>query len=468
MFTRQSPAQDARDAAFNARRESALAALFPKFKTWADAKRECAALGFTCRPDPSGPFADGSRGYEVFPKGDGRAARYATTPADAVYVARAHALDLAQNRLGFGGASIAAVIETLFRAALRVTVGEWADVIQIDFTVYGAGSAPSARVVLSCDSIRNPISGHAVRAEVTEFCRRDTALALAALEVAQDFAARVADAGGFPVAQPQDAAPILPAPAPAQAGARWTPNRDDLALIRRHATAEGRRCGAKGPVRIEPGIRYNLDHPDAPQSMNLRLVTSCPDWSDSDLCDFATWEDFAAFGVSVPADLSAVVDFYVSGNDGLACNIHATADARGLRQIATAGPDGDLILWERADTPRRTLDELEAEDAAARAAERAARRSLDQLEADAAQAAAQAPKARALRPETAAELAALCAPVSARTGHRADVLAPLAVGAARVALWLARGAEPSDILAAVTERNGARYARALSATFARG
>lgn len=316
MFTRQTPAQDARDAANNARRESALAALFPHVKTWADAKRECAALGFTCRPDPAGAFADGSRGYETFPKGDGRSACYATTPADAVFVARAHALDLSQNRLGFGGASIAAVIETLFRAALRVTVGEWADLIQIDFTVYGAGSAPSARVVLTCDSIRNPISGYPVRAEVTEFCRRDTALALAAMEAAQDFAARVQDAGGFPVAEPQDA------PAPL----------DCLCLT----------CGA----------------------------------------------DFDSLG--------------------------------GLVQICPACyPDG-----------RRDALAQEAQDAARAAA-------------------AQAPDARALRPETAAELAALCAPLSARTGRRADVLAPLAVGAARVALWLARGAEPSDILAAL-------------------
>lgn len=49
-------------------------------------------------------------------------------------------------------------------------------------------------------------------------------------------------------------------------------------------------------------------------------------------------------------------------------------------------------------------------------------------------------------PERLADLAALCAPVSAR----------------RVALYLARGGEPSDALAAVTERNGPRYARALS------
>lgn len=107
----------AREEEANRRRESALAALFPAVTTWAAARRLAAPLGLTVRPDVSGPCADGSRGYEVFPKGEGRAARFATCPADAAFIARVMAADLAANRIGFGGPTVAAVADVLTRAA---------------------------------------------------------------------------------------------------------------------------------------------------------------------------------------------------------------------------------------------------------------------------------------------------------------------------------------------------------------
>lgn len=350
MFRRQTPAQIAADAARMERDAAAFAALLPDVRTWAQARALAAEVGCTVRPDVGGPCEDGTRLYEVFPKGDGRAARLAATPAESVILARIAAADIAANRFGFGGPSLASRVSVMFRAALAAVFPDsLVALAEVSHVAHG-GAALAVSVSVSVPDL----DGEPCGVNQHEFARFDSALALAAMEATRELA-------------------------------------DKLAARNARKTRE----------RAE------------------------------------AWADKAT-------------DAHAAGLPGIASAFYRNA-ADGFRAIGDSARAAVLETVSRNALKEAAAQAREEDAAPADLAAQGEPEDVAQGEED----------ARPL-PERLADLAALCAPVSARTGRRADVLAPLARGAAAVALYLARGGEPADALAVVTERNGPRYARALS------
>lgn len=170
---------------------SAWARLFPAC-TMAAAKAEARALGVTVRLDPLGPCADGGRLLEVFPKGQGSRAVPADDPAEAVFLARAWALDESANRFGFGGPSMDSKARVIVAAALDARgVGSEGVSLTLNFT---SGPSASAEVLATLDGANGRVS-----ARFHEFTRPGL-LALAAEELAETLAARfMGDIEGIPL-----------------------------------------------------------------------------------------------------------------------------------------------------------------------------------------------------------------------------------------------------------------------------
>jgi hypothetical protein len=132
---------------------------------------------------------------------------------------------------------------------------------------------------------------------------------------------------------------------------RYKPTRDEVRLVRQHATREALRWGGTRSAHIEVGQRFNLDDLDRPRSVNLLLVTDHPTWDDTDLDDILPWSTFTD-GFELTEDGRAEIDFYVyqrrgDGQGGELCtNVQAVFDRDGLAAIeSTMQP----ILWKRGE-----------------------------------------------------------------------------------------------------------------------
>lgn len=100
------------------------------------------------------------------------------------------------------------------------------------------------------------------------------------------------------------------------------PTADELRIIRAYAEKTARLTR----VKLEPGIRININNSDIERSINILLVTEDDptNWSDTDLWSTANWNDFKKGFPSKNG--AAIVDFYVYslGYSGqLECNVQA-------------------------------------------------------------------------------------------------------------------------------------------------
>lgn len=85
---------------------------------------------------------------------------------------------------------------------------------------------------------------------------------------------------------------------------KWKPTKEEAKAIR---TAAGKL--ARCPVKIEAGIRYNLN--DSRESVNIRLVTDDHfEWGDTDLADFISWTELLK-GIPTTFLECATIDLYL-------------------------------------------------------------------------------------------------------------------------------------------------------------
>lgn len=100
----------------------------------------------------------------------------------------------------------------------------------------------------------------------------------------------------------------------------WKPTQEECNMIKKAASLESSPYLSIFRLRLEPGIRYNLDNSSIPESMNIKLVSKLEDWDDTDLSECGDWADFRK-GVKLDNEGKAVVDFYIrAANDAIAQN----------------------------------------------------------------------------------------------------------------------------------------------------
>lgn len=84
----------------------------------------------------------------------------------------------------------------------------------------------------------------------------------------------------------------------------------EASILRECASRESQPPIPVGRVKLEPGIRFNTEHPSKPRSMNIALVSDDPNWIDTDLHDYASWRQFTA-GIDLTEDGRGIFDFYI-------------------------------------------------------------------------------------------------------------------------------------------------------------
>lgn len=90
----------------------------------------------------------------------------------------------------------------------------------------------------------------------------------------------------------------------------WKPTQAECDLIKRAASLESEPKVSVGALRLEPGIRYNLNEGPYLQTINIAALSSGKAMEETDLADFGTWAEFRA-GVKLTEDGRAIVDFYI-------------------------------------------------------------------------------------------------------------------------------------------------------------
>ncbi len=128
----------------------------------------------------------------------------------------------------------------------------------------------------------------------------------------------------------------------------YKPTPAECKHILAFAKSEARRWGGTKGVRLEAGVRYSTYDPRLEPCINIMRVD--PDFvgaRNSDLHDHMPWSEFKAGGVPLVGTDRAEVDFYVSSDDGLLCNVQAEFDAGGL---AALHADLERYRWVRGDT----------------------------------------------------------------------------------------------------------------------
>lgn len=125
----------------------------------------------------------------------------------------------------------------------------------------------------------------------------------------------------------------------------FRPSAADCAIIREIAKGRAEIHAGRRGVTLEPGLRFNVDTGETAPDVNGLHVTQCESHGDTDLADHRTWADFRA-GFALVRGV-AVVDFYVSTVDGLACNVVALFDADGLAGLWESGVNCGPALWTR-------------------------------------------------------------------------------------------------------------------------
>lgn len=85
---------------------------------------------------------------------------------------------------------------------------------------------------------------------------------------------------------------------------------EQVAILKRCASAESVPHVPVTNMILEPGERCNTEDHTKPCSMNIAMVSDDPEWNDTDLADYGLWTDFRK-GVELTPDGKAIVDFYI-------------------------------------------------------------------------------------------------------------------------------------------------------------
>lgn len=219
----------------------ALLPLFP-FYTLKAAADFARGLGVTIRREESDGYTTGPRFLEVFPRGQGRRAVMAETPAEAAYLAAVFALDESRNVFAFSGPSLAGRAEVITRAALKAAGIEQA--AAVDSVEIAPGPAPVAEVRIRATTAE-------AAARFAEYARNVPALCHAAQEAAAELAATLEEEGpdGGPDGGPEGPGPVerpgLAAEAAKGAATRYAAAQAATAKGAAKAAAEAARKAAK-------------------------------------------------------------------------------------------------------------------------------------------------------------------------------------------------------------------------------
>lgn len=131
------------------------------------------------------------------------------------------------------------------------------------------------------------------------------------------------------------------------------PTAEEASIVRKAATEWAKAANEPGPYRVEVGERYADDVWAG--SINVLQVDKTRDWEESDLRDVHPWSDFLK---GVPTDDGrAIVDFYVYGRDGLACNIQAKFYKGRLVWCGECGSWGFTAFGPESLQERQAADE---------------------------------------------------------------------------------------------------------------
>lgn len=90
----------------------------------------------------------------------------------------------------------------------------------------------------------------------------------------------------------------------------WKPTQQECNWIKKAASLESQPRVTVGQLRLEPGIRYNVENDEIDSSFNIALVSDHEDWDDTDLEQTWYWDDFRK-GVPLTEDGRAIVDMYI-------------------------------------------------------------------------------------------------------------------------------------------------------------
>jgi hypothetical protein len=90
---------------------------------------------------------------------------------------------------------------------------------------------------------------------------------------------------------------------------KWKPTADECLAIKEAAARTAYPRLTVNTVVLEPGRRVNVDDPSG-SHINIALVSSDPEFNDTDLDDYGAWSEFRK-GVPLTEDGRAIVDFYI-------------------------------------------------------------------------------------------------------------------------------------------------------------
>jgi hypothetical protein len=121
---------------------------------------------------------------------------------------------------------------------------------------------------------------------------------------------------------------------------------EEIRQLRAVAEQVARRERSRGRFTIEIAERFNLK--TGASSLNIRAITSDPDWQDTDLCTTHPWPRIRERHDL--ADGEALFDFYIyerpsfAETGDLVCCVQAELDAGGLLAVHA---DYNKNIWRR-------------------------------------------------------------------------------------------------------------------------
>jgi hypothetical protein len=123
---------------------------------------------------------------------------------------------------------------------------------------------------------------------------------------------------------------------------RYRPTPADKRIIRECAARASRAAGCSSDVALKVGERSTLTG-EGKRHINVRLISTDPTGSDTDLYDTLSWGSFAS-GFDLTEDGRGLIDFYVYERKldrSLATNVQAYIENGQLSVVK----DGKKVLW---------------------------------------------------------------------------------------------------------------------------
>jgi len=119
-------------------------------------------------------------------------------------------------------------------------------------------------------------------------------------------------------------------------------------IIRKCASEQSMRDGGPRRIRLEAGERCSLTDRSGKTNVNIRMLSTLPDWGDTDLDEFVSWEWFRKMDIEQSANGEVLVDFYVSSVDRYGGELVTNIQAEWKDGILIEVSDGQKAIWRAA------------------------------------------------------------------------------------------------------------------------